>query len=362
MNDFLQQVWWDNTVKSYLVVLGILLFLLLIKRFVSRYFAGLVSRVINRRWKNVERLSFVNLIAHPLYIFLTILIALVSLHKLKFPQQLNIEIYDFTLLQVFHKLGRLILIIAFIRLLLRIIDFFAIVLGRRAELTPDPADNQLVVFFKDFFKAVIVIAGILMIMSFVFDLNVGSFLTGLSIMGAAIALALRESLENLIASFIIFFDKPFTTGDFVKVQNFSGTIEKIGLRSTRIRTVPTSYISVPNKQMVDTIIDNISLSKQTRGELRLEVELSTSSEKLEQLLSGIRSILKNEKIQNYQLVLDAITGNSFKINADYYTAPLSLADFNAFKEMVNMSVLKLMESLKINMAGASTIVSLTGKQ
>lgn len=98
------------------------------------------------------------------------------------------------------------------------------------------------------------------------------------------------------------------------------------------------------------------------GELRLEVELSTSSEKLEQLLSGIRSILKNEKIQNYQLVLDAITGNSFKINADYYTAPLSLADFNAFKEMVNMSVLKLMESLKINMAGASTIVSLTGKQ
>ena len=56
-------------------------------------------------------------------------------------------------------------------------------------------------------------------------------------MGAALALAAKESIENLIASFIIFFDKPFFTGDTLKVNNVSGTVEKIGLRSTRIRTI-----------------------------------------------------------------------------------------------------------------------------
>ena len=108
-------------------------------------------------------------------------------------------------------------------------------------------------------------------------------LTGLSIVGAAVALALRESLENLIASFIIFFDKPFTLGDLVKVQNITGNVEKIGLRSTRIRTDQKTYITVPNKQMVDSILDNLSLRTQLKGELRLQVALSTSSSDLEQI-------------------------------------------------------------------------------
>ncbi|HCT22466.1 MAG TPA: mechanosensitive ion channel protein MscS, partial [Chitinophagaceae bacterium] len=94
--------------------------------------------------------------------------------------------------------------------------------------TSDQTDNQLIVFFKDFLKVLIVLNGILLILHFVFHKDIGNLLTGLSIVGAAIALATRESLENLIASFIIFFDKPFVTGDLVKVQGFTGTIEKIG--------------------------------------------------------------------------------------------------------------------------------------
>ena len=91
----------------------------------------------------------------------------------------------------------------------------------------------------------------LVIIRFAFGWNIGSLLTGLSIVGAAIALALKESLENLIASFIIFFDKPFATGDLVKVNAITGTVEKIGLRSTRIRTEQKTFVTVPNKQMVD---------------------------------------------------------------------------------------------------------------
>jgi MscS family membrane protein len=362
MNDFLQRVWWDNPVKNYLIVLGIILFILILKRFISRYFAGLLSRLIHKAWKNVDRRSFISLVVQPLGFFLFISVSLVSLHKLNFPHQLNIEVYDFTLHEVFQSFGSFVLVVSFIWLLLRVIDFIAIILERKADLTPDQTDNQLIVFFKDFFKALVIIIGVMMVLSFAFHLDIRSLLTGLSILGAAIALALRESLENLIASFIIFFDKPFTTGDVVKVQAITGTIEKIGLRSTRIRTDQKTYVTVPNKQMVDTILDNLSLRTQRKGELRLEVELATSSEKLQELLNGVKSIFKNEKIENASVLLDSITGKSFMINGDYFTAPVTQDEFNSIKENVNLSVLRLMESLGIKIAGASTSVYVIGQQ
>lgn len=362
MNDFLQKVFWDNPVKNYLIVLGIIGFMLILKRFISRYLAGLFSRLIYRSWNQEDRKSFISLVVQPLGMFLLILVSLISLHHLRFPGQLNIEVYEFTLHDLFKSMGSMVLILSFVWLLLRVIEYITVVLRRKADLTASPTDNQLIVFFRDFLKVVLVIIGILMILSFSFGLDVRNFLTGLGLVGAAVALALRESLENLIASFIIFFDKPFRMGDLVKVQNITGTVEKIGLRSTRIRTDQKTFATVPNKQMVDTVLDNFSLRTQRKGELRLEVDLSASVESLKQLLTGIKSVLKNEEIENSIVLLEAITGKSFMVNGDYFTAPVTLDEFNKIKETINLAVLKLMESLDLKIAGASTNVKITGQQ
>ena len=61
----------------------------------------------------------------------------------------------------------------------------------------------------------------------------------------------KESLENLLGSFTIFLDKPFTVGDIVTVGIVTGTIEKVGFRSTRIKTFDRSIVTVPNKKMID---------------------------------------------------------------------------------------------------------------
>jgi MscS family membrane protein len=126
-------------------------------------------------------------------------------------------------------------------------------------------------------KVIISIIGVLFILKAAFNQNIGSLLTGLSIVGAAMALAAKESLENLIASFIIFFDKPFFTGDTLKVNNVSGTVEKIGLRSTRIRTTEKTLVTVPNKQMVDSVVDNMSMRTQRRAEIKLVLSDKTKA-------------------------------------------------------------------------------------
>jgi MscS family membrane protein len=351
MNDFFEQVWWGNPVKNYFIVFGVLLFIWLLKRFISRYFAGLLFTLVHRIWNNIDKKSFVNLVVKPLGLFLAVLISIVALYKLNFPAEINADVYKYTVKEIVHCIGTAVLIISFIGLFIRIIDFVALILEKRANFTADQSDNQLIVFFKDFFKIILVIIGIMLVLRYAFYLNIGGLLTGLSIVGAAIALALRESLENLIASFIIFFDKPFVTGDLVKVQHVTGTVEKIGLRSTRIRTDQKTFVTVPNKQMVDTILDNLSLRTQRRGDLKIEIETSTTPAVIEQFITGIDKILSSKKFENYHVHLAEITKNAIVILADYYTAPVSIEEFNNLVQEINLKTLRLIEELKIEIAG-----------
>jgi MscS family membrane protein len=189
--------------------------------------------------------------------------------------------------------------------------------------------------------------------------DVSSILASLGLAGAAIALAAKESIENLIASFVIFFDKPFKAGDVLKVNNISGTVEKIGLRSTRIRTDQKTYVTVPNKQMVDSIVDNLTLRTQRKGELRLEIGLSTSAAQLDGLVAGIKKILIKERIENSSAFLNDISGTAFLINVDYFTAPITIDEFNAIKQQVNLDVLRLLENMGLSITGASTDVRVT---
>lgn len=69
MNDFLEQIWWGNPVKNYFITGGIILFVWLLKKFISRYFAGLLFRVVHSIWKDVDKKSFVNLVVKPLGFF-----------------------------------------------------------------------------------------------------------------------------------------------------------------------------------------------------------------------------------------------------------------------------------------------------
>ncbi len=362
MNDFLNEIWWGNPVRSYLVVALVILFVWMFRSVISRYFAGLLFGIVHRIWKNVDKPAFTSLVIKPMGFFLLILVSIAALYKLNFPEEINESIYKYSIKEILQSLGTIILIVSLFKLLLRLIDFIALILEKKADLTPDQSDNQLIVFFKDFFKVIMVIIGIMLVLRYAFGLDVGGLLTGLSIVGAAIALALRESLENLIASFIIFFDKPFVMGDLVKVNAVTGTVERIGLRSTRIRTEQKTYVTVPNKQMVDSVLDNLSLRTQRRGDLKLEIGLQTPPATIEMLLEGIRKIVDRKEIEEFNVNFSEITNQAIIIVADYYTAPIGIKEFFAIRQEINLSALKLLEELKIEIAGASTDVKIVGSK
>lgn len=352
MNKFLDGVFLDNTIRSYLLVGGSILLAVLFKRYLSRYIAGLLYRVIRRLASGVDKKSFVNLVVSPLETFLLMLVVIISLDKLTFPSLFDINLYKLSLHGFIDGAAIIVMIITFNWLLLRIIDFVAMILQHKADLTPDQTDNQLVVFFKDFFKAIVVIMGVLMVLKLAFHYPITNLITALSIGGAAIALATRESLENLIASFIIFFDKPFMVGDLVKVQSIQGTVEKIGLRSTRIRTDQKTFVTMPNKQMVDSIMDNLSLRTQRRALVQLELSNDTSHEAIDQLILRIQQHfqLRKNVIENYTVFLSDIVKDTYLVHVEFFTATIPVADFNAVRQEVNLSIIAMMKDMKMKLA------------
>lgn len=358
--DILDKIVWDNSIASYVVVACTILFLLLFKKYVSRYIASLLFIIVKRNWSTIQKKEFVALIMKPLSWFITISVSVFAIDKLNFPRAWMFTIYGHTTNDIVERTGICLIIISFFLFFRRFIDFIALIFEQKAMQTHDKSDDQLIVFFRDLLKVIVSIFGILMIIKAGFHQNVGSVITGLSIVGAAVALAAKESLENLIASFVIFFDKPFYTGDTLKVNNVSGTVEHIGLRSTRIRTQDKTLVTVPNKQMVDSVVDNLSMRNQRRTEMKLEFVASTATATIEQLITEIKKILDSDpsKIVKYTVFFSDFNKNGITVTIEYYTIHCTMAEFNEIKQSFNILLKKLVETSRIEFASSGADINI----
>ena len=347
----MDRIIWGNTLESYVWTLGAILFVLLLNGFISRYLARLVFTLFPKKLQVYDPQQFTRLIVHPLGTFLVITISIIAFYKLNYPEALDFRLYKYPLQRVLLSVAVAVQILAFIWLVLRVIDFVASLLEQKARDTPSPGDNQLIVFFRDFIKVIIGAIGGILVLNQAFGYNVSSLLTGLSIVGAAIALAFRESLENLIASFVIFFDKPFMAGDFIKVQNVSGVVERIGLRSTRVRTADKSFVTVPNKQMVDSILDNVTKRSQIRGEINLHLHLETPPAKINELTAEIKGFLSTiPEIQSHSVLFNEIKVQAYLVFIEFFTPPIPWPEFTAIRQTLNFHILQTMERMEIRIA------------
>lgn len=366
MNEFLNKVFLDNPVQDYLILIGVLLFVLIVKRYVSKGLAAILFRLVRHWSPQIEEKDFVNLLLRPLEYFLLLTTFMLTIDRFTFPRILNVHVYGKSTLQnVTDTLLELALSMSIIWIVLRLIDFISLVLEKKADLTEDKTDNQFIIFFRDFFKAIVFIMGAIAFIRILFGANlVEKIIAGLGIGAAALALAAKESIENLIGSFIIFFDKPFRVGDSVKVDSYQGAVEKIGLRSTRIRTLEKTFVTVPNKKMVDSILDNLSLRTQQRVALKLELGTDTPADALLSFLQDVRQSLKNNNnvLENFTVNLNDFTKDTYVIQIVFNTYIIDGAQYAVLRESVNLTVIKLLEARGIKLPTTSTNVTVTDQR
>lgn len=126
-------------------------------------------------------------------------------------------------------------------------------------------------------------------------LNVRAALAGLGIVGLAVGFAAQDTIANIIAGFLIFIDKPFLVGDWVRVADLYGRVFTITLRTTRIRTRANTYVVIPNKKIIDEVLVNHSKHGSTRVSVPIGIaykeSIPAAREALLQAVAGIEDIL-----------------------------------------------------------------------
>jgi MscS family membrane protein len=122
--------------------------------------------------------------------------------------------------------------------------------------------------------------------------QVTSLLAGLGIGGLAVALAAQKTVENLIGSVAIGVDQPFRVGDFITVDGATGTVESMGMRSTRIRTLDRTLVTLPNGRLADMRVESFAARDRFRLAVTLELVYSTSADQMRQVLRGVEAALR----------------------------------------------------------------------
>ena len=350
----------DNTIRSYLVVFIVITLVLLFKKLLSHKIASLLFLLINKQWKNLKKGDFVSLTINPVSWLLVIVVAVFAIEKLNYPSAWNFKLHGILLNDILEKIGNSAIILALFYILISLVNFISLLLEQQALNDADKSHGQIVIFFRDLLKVFIGLIGFLFVLRAAFNQNIGTLLTGLSIVGAALALAAKESIENLIASFIIFFDKPFFTGDILKVNNVSGTVERIGLRSTRIRTNEKTLVTVPNKQMVDSVVDNLSMRNQRRAEIKLVLSDKTKPDQVQKLIDAVKTTVSQnqDNIITSSVFVTDFGKDGVTITIEYFTIAFSFQEFNLLKEQVNFKLMYLMEEFHLEMSSTSSNITI----
>jgi MscS family membrane protein len=202
------------------------------------------------------------------------------------------------------NLERVLLVVAAAWLVFRLIDLGALALRARAERRETPGAIPILIPGARLAKLSIVLIGVLGVLG-TLGVNISAVVAGLGVGGIAVALAAQRTLENLIGGITLYADRPVCVGDFCRWGDQIGTVEEIGLRSTRIRTLERTVVTVPNAELCQMELDNFMKRDLRLLRTTLQLRYETTPDQMRFILYGDYS--KNVEIFAYLICQDQNT-------------------------------------------------------
>lgn len=210
--------------------------------------------------------------------------------------------------------------------------------------------------------AMILVFGVLLVAQRL-GADVKAFLAGLGIGGLAFALAAQDTLANMFGSVVVAVDQPFRIGEFVQIGAHQGTVEDIGLRSTKLRTPARTLIAIPNKTVAGEAINNFSRMPQRRVDQMIGLTYSAKSTQIEGLLAEIRNLLKNDgDVHQDFIAVNFLNYGAFSLDIQiiYFTANPDVTKSFATRERINLAIMRLVETHGLNFAFPTQTIELSG--
>ncbi len=169
--------------------------------------------------------------------------------------------------------------------------------------------------------------------------NISTLIAGLGITGIAVALAAQALLGDLFSYFVIFFDKPFEIGDFVVFENNSGNIEKIGIKTTRVRSLSGEQLIVSNSKLTNSLVHNYKRMEKRRVVFNIGVTYQTTAEQLKAIPDIVKNIIaKNESAQFDRGHFQSFGDSSLKFEFVYFILTPDYVVYMDVQQNINLEI------------------------
>lgn len=328
-NELLNQIYFGNSLQSWLIALGIALFLSLILNLFNKRLIKHLKSFAEKTENDVDDL-FAEL-----------------LHKTNFILILIFSLYIGTLfLNLNESIIQIRKNIIIICLLLQVglwgsglISYFTDRRINKESFSSGSKVTQIRVigFIGKLFLWITIVLLVIDNLGF----NITTLITGLGIGGIAVALAIQNVLGDLIASLSIILDKPFEVGDYIIVDNLEGDVESIGLKTTRVRSISGEQLVFSNNDLLQSRIKNYKRMDKRRILFNIGVTYDTPHEKLEQIPRIIKELIDDIPRAQFDRAFFREYGD-FSLNFEivYYVLSSTYLDYAKVHEQINLIIFK----------------------
>lgn len=277
-----------NRLLDYLIALGIFLVFIIAFKWIQWLVLRYLERAVDQTKTELDDalVEVTRLIKPPFYSFVGFYIAL---------KYLNIE-------GVAERAVTVILLVWLVYQVVRALQIFIeYFVKRRLSNTEDMASKSVTRLVRSLSNIVLWTLGALFVLSNL-GVNVTSLIAGLGIGGIAVALAAQNILGDIFSSLAIYFDKPFVPGDFIEVGERKGTVQQIGIKTTRIKSTSGEELIVPNTELTGEVVSNFGRMTERRVSFEFGVTYDTPTEKMKRIPEMVKNIIEGQEKTRFDRV------------------------------------------------------------
>ena len=282
--EFLDQEFYGNSLYNWLISLGILIGSFILVKILYWIFSNVFKRITSKTKTNIDDV-LLDKLEKPLTYLVLIGGYWIAIHFLKFND---------TISSVLENVAYLALVLDLTTIFSRIFDaLVSEVIMPLSEKSESSFDNQLIPVIQKGVRSIIWVLGIIIGLDNIgFDIT--AMIAGLGIGGLALALAAQDSVKNIFAGVMIFLDKPFRLNDRIQINGHDGSVEEVGLRSTRIRTLEGRIVTIPNCTFTDNSVINVTSQPALKVKLNLGLTYDTNEEQMQNAINILEEIVKDQ--------------------------------------------------------------------
>lgn len=329
-----------NTVADYIVATVVFLVVFSVLKFFKLKILGSLRKLTEQTKNDFDDLiiEVIQSVGYPFYLFVSLGVAIQFIEQ---PPWLS---------SVISTVALIVVVYVAVKAVQQIIEYM-FDRGIKSRLEEDPRfDPSVIRLLLNMTKGVVWVVAILLLLQNL-GYNITTLIAGLGIGGIAIAFALQNVLSDIFASFSIYLDRPFQTGDFIIVGDMLGTVKHIGIKSTRIESLWGEEIIIPNKDLTETRVKNYKRMQNRRLVFGFGVTYQTPAEKLRKIPNIVREIIEHIELAELDRVhFKEFADSSLNFEVMYH---VDSPDYNVYMDIqqeINLALKERLEKEEVEFA------------